>query len=105
MDNVTDAALIRKAAGGQGGSGWAVGTHPQREAGVEQVGSPSEQHLRGESVSHLGQGKRLLLLGSQWPSQAGSAPAIPGHDLAPHPPALAARFSAAVLPPWATGTW
>ena len=60
MDNVTDATLIRKAARGQGGCGQAIGTHPQREAGVEQVGSPSEQCLRGESVSHLGQGKRLL---------------------------------------------
>ena len=51
MDNVTDATLIRKAARGQGGCGQAIGTHPQREAGVEQVGSPSEQCLRGESVS------------------------------------------------------
>ena len=63
--DAADATLLRKAAGWQGGGGWAAGTHPQREAGVEQVGSPSEQRLRGESVSHLGQGKRLLLLGPQ----------------------------------------
>lgn len=68
MDNVTDAALIR-AAGGAEGSGWAVGTHPQREAGVEQVGSPSEQYLRGECLPPwAGQ----TFSGSQWPSQAGS---------------------------------
>lgn len=63
--DTADATLLRKAAGGQGGGGRAAGTHPQREAGVEQVGSPSEQRLRGESVSHLGQGKRLLLPGPQ----------------------------------------